>query len=61
MSEVVRRFLLEPSPDRSVTTMTIDDVNHYSVEEKARIVASYAPHELEARTKGVPVLGSGSR
>ena len=25
MSETVRRFLLEPSPDRSVTTMTIDE------------------------------------
>lgn len=26
MSEVVRRFLNEKSPDRYVTTMTIDDV-----------------------------------
>ena len=34
MSEVVRRFLLEKSPDRSVTTMTIYDVDHYSDDEK---------------------------
>jgi phage terminase large subunit-like protein len=59
MSEVVRRFLLEPSPDRGVTTMTLDDVDHYSAEEKAKIAASYAAHEREARTKGVPTLGSG--
>src|SRR5882724_6702599 len=59
MSEVVRRFLLEPSPDRSVTQMTIDDVTHYTAEERARIIASYPPHEREARIKGVPVLGSG--
>src|SRR5215470_1399446 len=59
MSEVVRRFLLEPSPDRNVTTMAIDDVDHYSAEEKAKIAASYAAHEREARTKGVPTLGSG--
>jgi phage terminase large subunit-like protein len=59
MSEVVRRFLLEPSPDRSVTTMTLDDVDHYTAEEKAKIAASYAAHEREARTKGVPTLGSG--
>jgi hypothetical protein len=39
--------------------MTIDDVQHYSAEEKARIIASYAEHELEARTKGIPVMGSG--
>jgi phage terminase large subunit-like protein len=59
MSEVVRRFLLEPSPDRIVTTMTLDDVDHYSAEEKAKIAASYAAHEREARTRGVPTLGSG--
>jgi hypothetical protein len=39
--------------------MTIDDVQHYSTEEKARIIASYPAHELEARTKGIPALGSG--
>src|SRR5262245_18572029 len=40
-------------------TMTIDDVEHYTAEEKQRIIASYPKHELEARTKGIPVLGSG--
>lgn len=59
MSEVVMRFLHESSPDRSVTTMTIDDAEHYSAEEKARIIASYPAHEREARAKGIPVLGSG--
>jgi phage terminase large subunit-like protein len=59
MSEVVRRFLLEQSPDRAVITATIDDAPHFSEADKERIVASYSPHEREARTKGVPVLGSG--
>jgi phage terminase large subunit-like protein len=59
MSETVRRFLLEPSPDRHVTTLVIDEAEHFSQEERARIVASYPPHEREARTKGVPTLGSG--
>src|SRR5215468_4471826 len=59
MSSTVRRFLQEASPDRHVTTMTIDDVEHFSDEERARIIASYPRHELEARTKGVPSLGSG--
>lgn len=39
--------------------MTIDDVDHYSAEEKARIVASYPAHEREARAKGIPTMGSG--
>jgi phage terminase large subunit-like protein len=59
MSEVVQRFLLEPNPDRCVTTMTIDDVGHYSPEQKASVIASYPAHEREARARGVPVLGSG--
>jgi phage terminase large subunit-like protein len=59
VSETVRRFLLEQSPDRHITQMTIDDVDHYSAEERARIIASYPAHELEARTKGIPTLGSG--
>ena len=59
MSEVVRRFLQERSDARHITSMTIDDVRHYSEEEKNTIIASYPPHELEARTKGIPTLGSG--
>lgn len=44
---------------RHVVSMTIDDVDHYSAEEKARIIASYPPHEREARSKGIPTMGSG--
>jgi hypothetical protein len=39
--------------------MTIDDVQHYSDEEKTKIIASYPAWEREARTRGVPRLGSG--
>lgn len=59
MSEVVRRFLSEPSEDRGVVTMTIEDALHIAPEERARIVAGYPEHEREARAKGVPMLGSG--
>lgn len=59
MSSVVARYLMEESPDRSVVTMTIDDADHYSPEDRARIIASYPAHEREARTKGVPSMGSG--
>lgn len=59
MSSVVRRFLMESSDDRAVVTMTIEDAEHYSPEERARIIASYPAHEREARAKGIPTLGSG--
>ncbi|RVH17023.1 terminase large subunit domain-containing protein [Sinorhizobium meliloti] len=63
MSTVVARFIM-PGEDpgalqRSVITMTIDDAEHYSAEERKRIIDSYPAHEREARTKGVPSLGSG--
>ena len=59
VSSVVKRFLHEKSDDRHKVVMTIDDVNHYSDDEKKTIISSYPAHELEARTKGIPVLGSG--
>ena len=58
-SDVVIRYLDEPSPDRVVVTMTIDDVQHIAPENKQRIIASYPAHEREARVKGIPMLGSG--
>lgn len=59
MSEVMRRFMMEESNERSDTNMTIDDAEHIPVEERAKIVAGYPPHEREARAKGIPMLGSG--
>lgn len=44
---------------RHVTRMTIDDAEHYTDEQRAEIIASYPAHERKARTKGIPILGSG--
>lgn len=44
---------------KHITRMTIDDAEHYSPEQRAAIIASYPPHEREARIKGIPALGSG--
>ena len=59
MTDVVSMFYQEPSEYQSLTMMTIDDVEHYSDEEKQQIIDSYPAHEREARAKGVPILGSG--
>ncbi len=59
VTSVVRRFLYEKNPDRGVVNMTIDDAEHMDADQKATIIANYQPHELEARTRGVPTLGSG--
>lgn len=59
MSNVVRKFLMEPGEYRIAVNMTIDDAEHYSPEERKKIVASYPEHEREARARGIPTLGSG--
>lgn len=59
MSAVVRRFLEEQSPDRGEIVMTIDDVTHFTDEQKAARVRGYKAYEREARRNGVPMLGSG--
>jgi hypothetical protein len=45
---------------RHVTFATWEDVPHLSEEAKASLRSAYMPHEREARTKGVPSLGSGA-
>ena len=44
---------------RCVVRMTIDDAEHFTPEKRAEIIASYLPHERDARTRGIPQLGSG--
>lgn len=63
-STVVLRFMEEASPDRAVVSMTIDDVTaekngHISKEDRDQIVAGYDAKERDARSKGIPLLGSG--
>lgn len=58
-SAVILRFMDEPSPDRTVTTMTIEDAEHLSPEERKRRIAAMPAHEREARAYGVPMMGSG--
>ena len=42
-----------------MVNMTIDDVEHYTDDEKEKIILSYPEHEREARAKGIPIMGSG--
>ena len=48
-----------PVSSKHITRMTIDDALHMDAAQRAAIIGSYKPHELEARTKGIPALGSG--
>jgi phage terminase large subunit-like protein len=59
MSEVVRRFLLEKSPHRTVIKMTLDDAEHYSDKQRSEIIAQYPEHMKDIRAKGIPSFGAG--
>lgn len=60
MSEVVRLFNDASNPDRAVVRMGIKDAEHYTQEQRDKIIASYPEHEREARANGVPMLGEGA-
>lgn len=59
MSEVVRKFLMEPTKTQHDTNMTIYDVKHLSDADRELILSRYQKHEREARAMGRPMLGSG--
>lgn len=73
LTDVILAFLpgLSPAvedaddgPDATTTKFAVqagwDDVPHIPEEEKAALRASYAPWQVDARTKGIPMLGSGA-
>lgn len=55
----VKRFIIDHVPGTHVTQMTLEDAAHYTPEQRAAIIATYPAFEREARTKGIPQLGSG--
>ncbi|MGL4275185.1 MAG: terminase large subunit domain-containing protein [Pseudomonas paracarnis] len=61
MTAVASRFWTDRDkfPSVGMVNITIHDVEHYSDERKAEIIAGYPDHEREARTMGVPSMGSG--
>lgn len=63
MSEVVTGFL-EPSedaaPHKCVVQAGWKDVPHLSETDKAGLIATTPPYQIQARTEGEPVLGSGA-
>jgi hypothetical protein len=47
------------SAARNMTRLSLEDAEHYSDAQRGEIQASYAAHERDVRTKGLPQFGSG--
>jgi hypothetical protein len=58
-TELVIRFLDEPSNDRCYFTLTMDEAEHFSKEEIEKIVEGYPAYQREARRNGTPMQGEG--
>lgn len=61
-SDVVRHFLEKASEEAGIyyKNVTWDDAPHLDAEAKKRLRESYPEWERDARTKGIPMLGSGA-
>lgn len=62
-TNVIERFLNEHQRvegKRFVVQAGWDDAPHLSKEEKEELLAKLPPHQRDARTKGIPQLGSGA-
>lgn len=59
MTTVAERFFKDTTGERGLVKMTIYDAKHIPREEIAKIIAAWPAHERDARSKGIPMLGSG--
>lgn len=50
----------ETSPGKFVVMATWDDVPHLSAQDRAELWEAIPPHQRDARSKGIPQLGSGA-
>ena len=62
-TELVQHFQEKSSEDPRMVglyTATWDDSPHMTEEKKKELMATYPAHELDARTKGIPMMGEGA-
>lgn len=58
-TDMIRHFLYPKAKGIYWIGATWDDAPHLLEEEKERLRSTYMAHELEVRTKGVPMMGQG--
>lgn len=59
LTPLMRKVMFERTPSMHVTVMTLDDVTHFTAEEKRAIAELYPEHERDARLRGIPTIGEG--
>jgi len=59
MTTLTDHFLNPKAKGITAITATWDDVPHLQEEDKQRLIDTYPDYQVEARTKGVPMMGEG--
>lgn len=59
MTDLVRHFMEPKATGIYLKSATWDDAPHIDKADKERMIAAYPAFEVEARTKGVPMMGEG--
>lgn len=58
-TELVIKFMDEPSPDQFFMMKGWDDAPHMTPEKRERMLALFPEYQRDMRSKGVPMLGHG--
>ena len=57
--ELYKHFAEHPSPIRQFVTITLDEVTHFTEQQKTNLLLQYPKHERETRRYGIPLGGIG--
>ena len=60
MTQIIRHFMEDGKKSTYYKNVTLDDSPHISKEKKQEFLADIPDHEVECRSKGVPMLGEGA-
>ena len=58
-TELVTKFMDDPSKGQYLQTATWDDAPHLSDEIKEEILSAYPSYQRDMRSKGIPLMGAG--
>jgi len=60
MTNLIQSFKEGKDPSKCIVSATWDDAPHLSEDQKKTMFASLPPHQRDARSRGIPQLGSGA-
>lgn len=58
-TDFMRHFMYPTAPGIYYCMAAWDDVSHLDEDDKQRLIKSYPHHQVEARVRGVPLMGEG--